>query len=199
VGAGGSNLSYLLRQQGVDAYAVDPRFGQDMQLLQNNIRERLGVVAERLIDPDSLTERVRAWLIKNLPGADPHNSFSQLALQQMLADQQRNPDNYVRGCADNLPVDPGSCDLAYSLEAVSEFMMDDPDQLQAAVKGMLRAVKPGGKVQICPWPDPEVPMLWWTPDQRRNARLIRRNLLGVRRWDTIPSRNGVCQLVITKS
>ena len=194
VGAGGSNLTQFLRAHGADAYAVDPRYSDNFHPLFQSLKENLGLTP-REIDVDSLLERLRGWFMRG--GSTPDKN--QYAFERMLVDARQHPDRYLVGRADKLPFEDESIDFVHSLEAVSAFLMDDVDELRNSVREMIRILKPGGKLQINPWPLNERPWYAWEPHQVVNATVVQRDLENsVTEWAILPSPYAETDLVITK-
>lgn len=194
VGGGGSNLSQYLRARGADAHAVDPRYSDDLNPLLESVRGKLGLSPQDL-DLDSFWGKVRAYFMKD----GSNYEKNQYAFERMLADYKRHPEKYLVGRADSLPFEDNVADYVHSLEAVSAFLMNDVTELRNSVRDMVRVLKPGGTLQITPWPNHKKPWCQWEPEQVENANQVRLDLeSSVQKWHIAPSPYAETDLLITK-
>lgn len=170
IGSGASTAVLELRKRGAKAFGIDPRYG--------GLDELTDSVERFITDPsysargenDARYEQLLAELQKEVPaGADAR--LWQMAVQMTRMGQNRtnesyianqrkqletflssqNEKPYVAGSAAFLPFRNRSFDFVYSLQAITQFLIEDRDVFIQSISEALRVLKTHGQLQLHPW------------------------------------------------
>jgi SAM-dependent methyltransferase len=86
----------------------------------------------------------------------------------------RHSENYIGALAGELPFQDDTFDFAFSLQTISFFLIRDREVFMHSVNEALRVLKPGGELQLQPWPGN--PMVPWPKINNENAGALVRDL-----------------------
>lgn len=81
---------------------------------------------------------------------------------------------YVAGFAEQLPFQDNIAHLAYSVAAISVFVIRDRKAFMQSVNEALRITMLGGRVILDPWFEGKNPV--WSPTEQRNAQVLLESL-----------------------
>lgn len=126
IGAGQNNTPAVLREKGIDAFAIDPGYRLPQQL-------------DQLIDRDLL----------DVP-AEYRNYWNEIR-RRFREDREANPDRYLPAVAQYLPFRPESFDIILSSHCICPILSHQEGELIKALKEIQRVLAPGGTILIYPY------------------------------------------------
>ena len=134
VAAGCSDTTAKLVTMGVDAFAVDPRYGRyfDIEARCLSDLEQWQSMDRDIPEDMSFGKQIKAMFV-----------FS--------ASRKQEPHRYRAGSATSLPFADGTFDNVFSAHGISEHLSGDLELLSASIDEALRVTTDGGRIQIYPW------------------------------------------------
>ncbi|MUT68830.1 methyltransferase domain-containing protein [Paenibacillus sp. NEAU-GSW1] len=147
VAGGGSSFTAEARRRGIEAFAVDPRYAQDVEQWIKEAAEEIAVSTAKL---DKLKELFDWSYYGSL---DNHRAGREASLQ-LFASHLATEEGQRAYCAGALPELPFEDD-SFSLVTCSHFLFLYAEQFgfefhKQAVLELMRVCKPGGEVRIYP-------------------------------------------------
>lgn len=176
IGAGASPAILELKRRGARALAYDVRY--------RNLEEVKDSVEKVIADPSysarqenrKREEEIFSELGKELPAGVNRDLWSLSAQMAQVSMNQANEEYFniqrsslkifleaakngempcVAGTATDLPFKDKSFDFIYSLQAVSQFLLENREVFMQSVSEALRVLKTDGQLQLHPWaPNP---------------------------------------------
>lgn len=152
IGAGGSDLTAKLLEDGADAYAVDPLY-----------KSRSDVKGKARLQ------------LEHIQSHGDRNYYRQSleALERFSESIKGNPDRYKIAFATNLPFPDNYFDLVFSSAAILGYLDIDYELLLKSTQEALRVTKPCGKVQLWPYDLDRIGDQNEQVTQTRNANLFK--------------------------
>lgn len=164
IGGGASTAVLELRRKGAQAYAVDYLYGNLPSFEQS--------IDDFIVDPSHQSRLIRQEqpLFSTLnqlntmkPLGIDRKVWREKASRKTYYDMTRNTSEeflssvstagspYVAALAGALPFSDDTFDMCYSLQCVSQFLVEDPEVFMTAVLEGIRVLKPGAVLQLHPW------------------------------------------------
>lgn len=142
IGAGFSGLVPGLLEAGIDAIAVDPKYGQPNKVFTDEIksaRESLLSDIGYLFDP---AHRNATETILDLYS----NAFKEFKFAR-----KKHPERFIEASFGSLPFDEDFFNRVVSMDAVSAYANEDEQQFYQGILDAARVTKSGGIIAMTPW------------------------------------------------
>ncbi len=157
IGSGCSSAVAELRNLGADSYGIDPRYRNIKELDKSFNGYMLGISARirelrKFVSLDT-TES------EELITQTTYKEMNVKAFAEFKKDLKRNPQKYLASLAGRLPFDSECVDLAFSVQCLTKFLINDKDVFFNSIEEGLRVLKPSvegtsiGQLQLQPWFD----------------------------------------------
>lgn len=141
IGAGGSDFTATLLERGADAYAVDHLYSS-----RSDLKGRMKKFFE------ASKKRGSTWLPKQ-----------EKAFERFYESIKNNPQRYKDASAEDLPFLNNYFDHVISVTCIGQYLDSNKNSLFTSLAEAIRVTKPEGMIQIFPFQDEYIPILF--PDQ----------------------------------
>lgn len=168
VGAGASNATYELQKRGVIAIAFDYRYA--------NMKNLISSVNKTLTKNIQYDRRLELYGLSKEEFESSNKDYarhSRISRDKFLLNYRNGQSQLVAGLAGFMPFKENTFDLCYSIQCLIPFLIDDVSAFDNVIQESLRVIKPGGELQLHPWPVSDVN---YSEQVRLNANNLLRQL-----------------------
>jgi len=151
IGTGASPAVLELNRRGARAIAYDIRY-EKLGELQESVERYIG-------DPSYSSRQENTQAIKKLfdeevqvfPATEAYKNIQISSLKIFLEAAKKRELSCVAGIASHLPFRDESFDFVYSLQTISQFLLEDRDVFMQSIMEALRVLKTDGQLKLHPW------------------------------------------------